>query len=94
MNINNDSLRKDIGEFIKNARKNKSLTGTQLGGLLNVSQQQVSRYERGKTSLTIDSLSEILTVLEMDWSDLFHKVMVNYLNKEVNEYGVCNDLIM
>ncbi|MBC5791457.1 helix-turn-helix domain-containing protein [Providencia sp. JUb39] len=94
MNINNDSLRKDIGNFIKNARKDKSLTGTQLGGLLNVSQQQISRYERGKTSLTIDSLSAILIILEKDWSDLFQKVMVNYSNGKADEYSINNDLII
>lgn len=94
MNVNNDSLRKDIGEFIKHARKDKSLTGSQLGSLLNVSQQQISRYERGKTSLTIDSLSVILTILEKDWSDLFQEVIVNYSNRKADEYGFYNDLII
>ncbi|MEX5923858.1 helix-turn-helix domain-containing protein [Providencia hangzhouensis] len=35
-------------KYLKSARIEKSLTGTELGKLLNLSQQQISRYENGQ----------------------------------------------
>ncbi len=37
-----------IGTYLKHRRKAVGLTGAQLASRLNISQQQVSRYERGK----------------------------------------------
>ncbi|MEY0838736.1 helix-turn-helix domain-containing protein [Providencia alcalifaciens] len=37
----------EIGDFIRKTRLKNGLTGAQLGKLVGVSQQQISRYERG-----------------------------------------------
>ncbi|CAB5553962.1 helix-turn-helix domain-containing protein [Providencia hangzhouensis] len=37
---------------------------------MDVSQQQISRYETGKTSLTIDQLSHLLRLLDKNWVEL------------------------
>ncbi|WP_244212951.1 helix-turn-helix domain-containing protein [Proteus hauseri] len=76
MRINNDLLlRKNIGVYIKTARKNKSLSGKQLGDLLNLSQQQISRYENAVTSINIETLNVILIILEKDWFDFLDYIM-------------------
>lgn len=58
------------GIFLRKSRKEKNLTGKQLAKLMHVSQQQISRYETGKTSLTIDQLSHLLHLLGKNWVDL------------------------
>ncbi|MCD9217757.1 helix-turn-helix domain-containing protein, partial [Escherichia coli] len=78
MSKNRILLRQDIGDFLRAARRGKSLTGLQLGKMLHISQQQISRYERGETSISIETLDVLLKGLDMDWSDFFFKVMANY----------------
>lgn len=73
---NRTTLEIDTGNFIKRCRVSKSMTGQQLGEILNVSQQQISRYERGETSINIETLGRILSILDKDWSDFFLSVLV------------------
>ncbi|HHR6131130.1 TPA: helix-turn-helix domain-containing protein [Providencia alcalifaciens] len=71
-------LREEVGLFIREARLNCSLTGEELGRMLHISQQQISRYERGITSINIETLDTILKELGKDWSEFFFKVIANY----------------
>lgn len=41
------------GDKIRELRKNNNLTTAQLGGVVGVSQQQMSRYERGESKIDI-----------------------------------------
>ena len=59
-----------IGLFLKNKRKEVGLTGAQLASRLSISQQQISRYERGKNTITIQGLLGILQALELHKSDM------------------------
>ncbi|MDK3009847.1 helix-turn-helix transcriptional regulator [Providencia rettgeri] len=69
MEVNNLSYY--AGVFLRKSRKEKNLTGKQLAKLMHVSQQQISRYETGKTSLTIDQLSQLLNILDnkLGWTN-------------------------
>ncbi|EMI5489848.1 helix-turn-helix transcriptional regulator [Providencia stuartii] len=78
MTKNKELLRKEIGSFLKKARKNQSLTGHQLGRLMQVSQQQISRYERGESGINIETLDVMLDILGKSWSEFFFSVMINY----------------
>lgn len=71
-------LRKITGHYIRDARIKKSLSGEQLGALLHVSQQQISRYENADTSINIETLYVILQALDKDWSDFFSHVIQKY----------------
>lgn len=86
------TLRKDIGKFIRKIRFEKSLTGSQFGKLLNVSQQQISRYENGVTSMTIETLSNILDILGSNWVEFYHEVLIeesgSYHLKYENKYPI------
>lgn len=76
-----EPLRKIIGKYIKEARINKSLSGEQLGLLLDVSQQQISRYENAETSINIETLYVILQKLDKNWGDFYINVIREYENK-------------
>lgn len=54
------------------------MTGKELGQLMHVSQQQVSRYEAGVTNLTISQLNQYLMVLGISWQDLIRNVIEEY----------------
>lgn len=60
-----------VGIFLRKARKEKNMTGKQLARLMNVSQQQISRYEIGATSITLDQLNNFLNILDKRWIDVF-----------------------
>ncbi|WP_275076610.1 helix-turn-helix domain-containing protein [Providencia rettgeri] len=60
---------KKIGCFIINKRKRMDITGRDLGVMLNVSQQQVSRYENGITNITVTMLNDILEILDVSWEE-------------------------
>lgn len=88
------------GIFLRKSRKEKNLTGKQLAKLMHVSQQQISRYETGKTSLTIDQLSHLLHLLDKNWVELILFVQTESdidikLEKEENKksYLLSNYLI-
>ncbi|MBQ0634217.1 helix-turn-helix transcriptional regulator, partial [Proteus mirabilis] len=50
-------------------RKEVGLTGQDLAIILNVSQQQISRYENGTTNITVTLLNKILMILDSSWSE-------------------------
>ncbi|EKT58618.1 helix-turn-helix domain-containing protein, partial [Providencia sneebia] len=56
---------KAVGQEIYRIRRSQGLTGKDLAQKLNVSQQQVSRYECGVCHITIDNLILMLSVLNI-----------------------------
>ncbi|MEG0279733.1 MAG: helix-turn-helix transcriptional regulator [Morganella sp. (in: enterobacteria)] len=66
MNIN-----KIVGEQIRANRKKQGLSGSELGEKLRLSQQQVSRYERGECNIPLDMLFTISLVLDIPFVKLF-----------------------
>ncbi|WP_247605744.1 helix-turn-helix domain-containing protein, partial [Providencia rettgeri] len=59
----------EIGDFIRKTRLKNGLTGAQLGKLVGVSQQQISRYERGSNGLSLPDLIFILSIMNASFSD-------------------------
>ena len=58
-------LRLDLlGEMIKQARKERHLTQTQLGELLGVQKSQISRIERNTKNVTIETILKVFRVLK------------------------------
>ena len=62
-------LREEVGLFIREARLNCSLTGEELGRMLHISQQQISRYENGINKIPLNHLVSIAVALKcpIDW---------------------------
>ncbi|MEX6118878.1 helix-turn-helix domain-containing protein [Providencia hangzhouensis] len=59
-----------IGKRIYCIRKEKGVTGDKLAEMLNISQQQVSRYERGINQITVDCLFKISEILDVELLEL------------------------
>lgn len=67
---------KAIGREIYYLRKQACMTGRQMAAQLNVSQQQVSRYENGVCSITVDTLIRMLVVLNVPLDEFLKKVFL------------------
>lgn len=68
---------KAVGQEVYRIRRNRVMTGKELAHKLNVSQQQVSRYERGVSNITVDTLILILNVLNVSIDEFFKQVYLN-----------------
>lgn len=79
---------KAIGKEIHKLRKERSMTGKDLAKLVNVSQQQISRYECGVCNITIDTLIVILNALDVSLTDFFNQVFYRYSKRK--RKSVCN----
>lgn len=64
-----DKLSEIVSVFFRNLRKKNRISEKQLAALLQVSQQQVSRYENGKTQLTVVKINQYLNVFGISWKD-------------------------
>ena len=63
-------LDREIGARVRRARKERGLTQTQLGKSLNVSFQQVQKYERGTNRISSSALILIARVLNVSPHEL------------------------
>ncbi|MBV2190415.1 MULTISPECIES: helix-turn-helix domain-containing protein [Providencia] len=90
-------LNKNIGLFIRGARKSRGLSEKELAKLIFVSQQQVSRYERGITSMNFESILTILNVLNVSVDEFIEHIIkpeqekiYNKMIEELENEGVIN----
>ena len=64
-------MSKLVGNNIKQARKYKGLTQTQVAKLLNMTQQQYSRFENGVFELNYNQIVQICNILNTTPNELF-----------------------
>lgn len=78
---------KAVGNEISRLRKLRVMSGKELAVQLNVSQQQISRYECGICNITVDTLILILNVLDFSIDDFFKNVYLTLfdIEKELGE---------
>lgn len=65
-----DTLRREIAERIKKARKAAGLTQAEVAGLLGITYQAVSNYERGINSIENSVLSRMCEIYHVSVSDI------------------------
>ncbi|WP_223559601.1 helix-turn-helix domain-containing protein [Chryseobacterium lathyri] len=58
-------FKKQVGESLKKARKDKGLTMLQLAELMGKDRVTITRYESGKQNLSIETITEICKALEV-----------------------------
>ncbi|MGJ5666027.1 helix-turn-helix domain-containing protein [Morganella morganii] len=66
-----------IGSFIRDERRQQRLTELDLAKLMHISQQQISRYECGKTYFSLRVLFRFFQALKMEGEQVnhfFHKM--------------------
>lgn len=75
-----------VGGFLRRRRQRLNLTGQELGQMMQLSQQQISRYERGVNSMTVYQLQLFMLILDFSWSDFFNNVIASSetVDNEVN----------
>ena len=56
-----------VGVFLKKCRNERSLSGAEVAKKILVSQQQLSRYERGDSAIGLFQLDKILQVYGVSW---------------------------
>lgn len=69
MSFTGKTINDIASSFLKRIRKQNGITEGELATLLKVSQQQVSRYENGKTQLTIVKINQYLNIFGINWED-------------------------
>lgn len=67
----NQALLRDVGVLIRKLRKEKGMSGVDLGEALGISQQQVSRYENAKSEISITTIFNVLLVFNMTPTEFF-----------------------
>ncbi|EFE55234.1 DNA-binding helix-turn-helix protein [Providencia rettgeri DSM 1131] len=74
------------GQFLKEQRLMMGLSGEALAKKMQLSQQQISRYERGMTHINLTTLLRYFSVLNMDVREIqyFFELIVSW-NEEVKE---------
>ena len=66
-----DSVPKLVGNRIKDLRKNKGLTQTELAELVGKDRQYLYKIEKGKVTPNIVTITALAIALEMSLKDLF-----------------------
>lgn len=61
---------REIGEIIKEHRKNKKLTQEELGKMVFVSKQAVSKWETGRNMPDIDTLRKLSEILDINHDEI------------------------
>ncbi len=63
--------RKELGEKIKSFRGRRGLTQNALAELIDVSFQQIQKYEKGQTNISVERLSRIADAFEIPVTEFF-----------------------
>lgn len=71
----NSQIYQLVGDRIRLQRKLLNYSAAQLGALVGVSQQQISRYERGQNRMTISCLFNIAEALQISVRYLLEDVI-------------------
>lgn len=74
MSFTGKTINDIASSFLKRIRKQNGLTEGEVAILLKVSQQQVSRYENGKTQLTIVKINQYLNIFGINWDDFIEGI--------------------
>ena len=78
---------KEIGQKIKKFRKQRELTQMELAERINVSFQQVQKYENGRTQITLHRLSAVAKALNLPITSFLEEKTTLKLSEEPGSYS-------
>ena len=84
----NADIKKLLGRRIKELRENKNLTQEKLAEKIGIGQRNLSKIECGNNFVTSETLSKIISALQVEAKDLFdfnHKNDKEILKRELFE---------
>ncbi|WP_433587474.1 helix-turn-helix domain-containing protein [Providencia alcalifaciens] len=96
MKYNTLNINFRIGSFIRKHRTLLGISGKNLGKKLNLSQQQISRLERGQTAFSFEVVLRLLNALNKSASDLIAEVLYEdsaYENLIIHQYQSNTELV-
>lgn len=82
-----------VGSLLRKQRIKKGLSGHELAKQVYLSQQQISRYECGKTGFQIDTLLSILVALNLNDNEIrqfFSLILDHAVGKSTQEVDFSN----
>lgn len=71
-----------VGQKIKSLRKSQGYTVFQLAKEIDISEQQLFRYERGVNRIDIDCLVKVLKILDVNMGDFFEGILKESANED------------
>ena len=74
-----------IGEFIRDKRKEKGLTQVELANKLGITNQAISKWERGKNCPDISLLKDLCKILDININELLSGKELENISKEESE---------
>ena len=63
-----------VGKCLQEYRQELGISGESIAKELGISQQQLSRYERGENALTVDVLFKFILILGINFPDFYHRL--------------------
>lgn len=90
MKYNTLSINIRIGLFIRKHRTLLGMSGKNLGQKLSLSQQHISRLERGQTAFSFELILNLLNVLDKSVVDLITEVLYEHTGEILIEYQLWN----
>ncbi|MEY0303826.1 MAG: helix-turn-helix domain-containing protein [Pseudomonadota bacterium] len=82
------------GAVIKKIRKESGITGTELAKKLNISQQQMSRYERGINKISVDTLFNLSIALNVPYEKVIKNALLEMEKSNCDDESMLKKLIM
>nr|WP_314266967.1 helix-turn-helix transcriptional regulator [uncultured Moellerella sp.] len=71
-----------VGQKIKSLRKSHGYTVFQLAKEIDISEQQLFRYERGVNRIDIDCLVKVLKILDINMGEFFDDILKESMKDE------------
>lgn len=90
LELNNRRTNVAFGSVLRLLRRKKGITGLELANLLDISQQQVSRYETGICNVNVYTLVRMCSIFEisiLQFIQLLEKIIVIYYPELIEECG-------
>lgn len=87
---NGKPITKIVGASMKRARREKGFSGYEIANKLNISQQQVSRYERGINHISVDMLYNFILALEISYEVIFQYILEEMKLNDIYELDINN----
>ncbi|MBI6203624.1 helix-turn-helix domain-containing protein [Providencia rettgeri] len=81
------------GTVIKKIRRECGMTGAELAKKLNVSQQQMSRYERGINKISVDMLFNLSIALNVPFEKVIKHVLLEMEKSNSDDVSMLKKLI-
>lgn len=81
------------GAVIKQIRKEFGMTGSELANKLNISQQQMSRYERGSNKISVDMLFNLSIALNVPFERVIKYVLLEMEKSDSDDASMLKKLI-